>query len=563
MSDAINGTLSMTFVDTPDDVYTAKTYAITATNAVNAANKSAGAAATSEKSAATSASAAASSASAAKASETTATNKATAAASSAAAAKTSETNAAGSASAASSSKDAAATSASNAAASAVSAAGRATAAENSQTAAKSSETAAANSASAASGSASTAKNWAVSTTSPDSATDSDSSTGKTQSSKSWAMYSKDRATAAASSATAAASSKSAAATSATNAAASAKAAASSQSAAATSATAAKTSESNAASSATAAADSAASITYATDAEAAAGTATDRVINPSNLASVLSPIKSNITSLQNATTADSLTDMFFNNVIPQSAAAHNSIYRGKDITNYFSSGEMTKAISAGTFVNIFPGDYITKTVVVNGTTYSNVKWIVADLDYFLHRGDTETTAHHVVMVPENNLGTSYMNSSDTTSGGYQGSYMWKTTMPLYATGITNAFGSSHVLTHRERLTVAVDNNSYSGAGGLGNGATVWGSGEWTDVTANIMNEVMLYGHAPMASSGRDTYDCNKQLAVFRYGQNLTRTYWCWLRDVASSVYFALANSRGGADCRSASSVGGVRPYFLLR
>lgn len=562
MSDAINGTLSTTFVDAPDDVYTAKTYATAAINAAAVAGKSAGASSGSEKAAATSASAAAASASAAKTSETTATNKASAAASSASAAKTSETNAASSASAASASKDAAVTSASNAASSAVSAAGRATAAENSQTAAKASETAAASSASAAAGSATMAKNWAESTSSPDGATDSDSSTGKTQSSKSWATYSKDRATAAASSATAAASSKSAAATSATNAASSATAAKNSQTAAATSATAAKTSETNAASSATAAANSAASITYATDTEAAAGTATDRVINPATLNSVLTPIKTNITNLQTATTSSSLADTFFNSIIPQSAAAHNAIYRGNDLTSYFSSGEMSRAIAAGTFVNIFPGDYITKTVVVNGTTYSNVKWIVADLDYFLHRGDTETTAHHVVMVSENSIGTSYMNGSNTTSGGYRGSYMWQTTMPLYATGITNAFGSAHVLSHRERLTTAVDTNSYSAAGGVGNGASTYQSGEWTSVTANIMNEAMLFGSSPFGSSGRDTYDCNKQLAVFRYGQNFTRSNWCWLRDVASSIYFANAGDGGEAGYGGASDVSGVRPYFLL-
>lgn len=75
--------------------------------------------------------------------------------------------------------------------------------------------------------------------------------------------------------------------------------------------------------------------------------------------------------------------------------------------------------------------------------------------------------------------------------------------------------------------------------------------------------MIYGNAPFASSGRDTYDCNKHLASFRYGQNFTRDYWCWLRDVASAFSFALAGDNGeAADCIYASYVGGVRPYFLL-
>lgn len=253
----------------------------------------------------------------------------------------------------------------------------------------------------------------------------------------------------------------------------------------------------------------------------------------------------------------------NDILPKTAQAHNGMYRGKDLTAYYNNGGFSKAVAAGTFDDIFPGDYITKTVTVDGTTYTDVKWIVADLDYHLHRGDTETTAHHVVLIPEDNIGSSKMNSSDTTSGGYQGSYMWSTTIPKYVTGITNAFGSDHVLTHRERLTKQVDTNAYAGGGGMGNGATTYTSGEWTDVKVNIPNEAMMYGHAPFASSGRDTYDCNKQLSAFRYGQNFTRSSWCWLRDVASADYFANARGSGEADYGNASDVGGVRPYFLLR
>lgn len=253
----------------------------------------------------------------------------------------------------------------------------------------------------------------------------------------------------------------------------------------------------------------------------------------------------------------------NDILPKTAQAHNGMYRGKDLTAYYNNGGFSKAVAAGTFDDIFPGDYITKTVTVDGTTYTDVKWIVADLDYHLHRGDTETTAHHVVLIPEDNIGSSKMNSSDTTSGGYQGSYMWSTTIPKYVTGITNAFGSDHVLTHRERLTKQVDTNAYAGGGGMGNGATTYTSGEWTDVKVNIPNEAMMYGHAPFASSGRDTYDCNKQLSAFRYGQNFTRSSWCWLRDVASAVFFASASLNGEADFLNASNVYGVRPYFLLR
>lgn len=97
----LTGTLSTTFVDKPDDVLSAKTYADAAANAANAASTSENNAATSEANS--------------KKSETAAKTSETNAASSATAAATSETNAA-------SSKTAAATSASAAASSATAAA---------------------------------------------------------------------------------------------------------------------------------------------------------------------------------------------------------------------------------------------------------------------------------------------------------------------------------------------------------------------------------------------------------------------------------------------------------
>ena len=231
MAESITGTLGITYVDRPDDVYTAKTYAATATNAADAAKTAQTAAATSETNAKTSETNAASSASAANtsdtnaaASATTATSKASDAASSATAAKTSETNA-----------------------------------KLSEESASSSASQASSYASGASTSASNAKDWAESTSSPDGNTDTASSTGSTQSAKSWALDAE-------SSATTATSKASAAATSETNAATSKTAAATSETNAKTSETNAKTSETNASASASASASSAsASATSATNA----------------------------------------------------------------------------------------------------------------------------------------------------------------------------------------------------------------------------------------------------------------------------------------------------------
>jgi hypothetical protein len=254
--------------------------------------------------------------------------------------------------------------------------------------------------------------------------------------------------------------------------------------------------------------------------------------------------------------------------------HNSFYRGKDLTTYFTSGEMSKAIAAGTFMDIFPGDYITMTVTVDDTTYSNVKWIVGDIDYHYKRGwrdnsstygdsSGQTTEHHVLMFPEGVLGSHYMNSSNVTTGAYIGSAMWKTYIPKYATGIQNAFGTSHVLGHNEILANSMGDNltSSAGAGQVGS-SNDWA---WYPVLANLFNEPMVYGTTSFSSSACDVGDCNTQIAVFRLNKAMSfvRDSWYWLRAVASASDFCGADIDGCAGSSIASFVGGVRPYFLLR
>lgn len=251
------------------------------------------------------------------------------------------------------------------------------------------------------------------------------------------------------------------------------------------------------------------------------------------------------------------------VIYDNAAAHNGIYRGKDLTAYFNSGEMSAAIADGSFRNIYPGDYIIKSITIDGTTYSNVKFIIMDLDYHLHCGDTETTAHHVAIMPEEQLGTAQMNSSHTTTGGYVGSAMWTTHIPKVVAGFEAAFGAAHILEHRELLSNAIDANVKSNAyGGWSGAASNWA---WTSVKANLANENMVYGAPVLSSSLYDTGECNSQLAAFRLNHGLicSKRYWWWLRSVADSSDFCRVGDRGYAGNVGAAHSDGVRPIALLR
>ena len=229
------------------------------------------------------------------------------------------------------------------------------------------------------------------------------------------------------------------------------------------------------------------------------------------------------------------------VLADGAGTHNSIYRGKYLGSSVTADQYA-AISAGTFENMYIGDY---------WTIGNVNWRIADFDYWLHNGDTECTTHHVVIVPDTNLYNAQMNSGNTTSGGYHGSAMYSSNLNSAKTTINNAFGSAHILNHRELLTNAISGNDPSG----------WA---WYDSTVELMSEVMVYGTRAWSTATHNGYDvgaCKRQLSLFQHDHSriCNRADW-WLRDVYSSTYFCVVNGDGRAGDYGASGSVGVRPAF---
>lgn len=263
----------------------------------------------------------------------------------------------------------------------------------------------------------------------------------------------------------------------------------------------------------------------------------------------------VVDMANGTTKKVEISTLLTALVEKNAGAHNSIYRGKDITDLFYDGTLSKQIAAGTFDDIFIGDYII------GKT-SGRKYLVADINYRLHMGDTECTKPHVLMIPERIMGTAQMNASNITDGAYIGSAMYKTNLAQFKTVIKNDFETSHILKHRNHLQNAVTNGYESG-------------GTWYDSEVDLMNETMVYGsnifkNCLNGSNIPNNYTIDKsQLSLFRLRHDLTVALndsggrqWYWLRDVVSSAHFANVCSYGGAYCGGASGSGGVRPAFLI-
>ncbi|CBL40118.1 hypothetical protein CK3_02610 [butyrate-producing bacterium SS3/4] len=232
-----------------------------------------------------------------------------------------------------------------------------------------------------------------------------------------------------------------------------------------------------------------------------------------------------------------------NVLADGAAAHNCIYRGKNLGTSVTA-EQYAAISSGKFTDLYIGDYW----VINGVTYR-----IAAFDYYYNCGDTNFTKHHVVIVPDTSLYKAQMNTSNVTTGGYTGSAMYKSNLAQAKTTIKAAFGSAHVLTKRELLTNAVNGNTPSG----------WA---WFDSDVELMNEVQVYGSVAWGAHDGNGYNVasgDGQFPLFMFDRTkLHNREDYWLRDVSSATLFSFVSISGYATYYNASYSSGVRPAFCI-
>lgn len=193
-----------------------------------------------------------------------------------------------------------------------------------------------------------------------------------------------------------------------------------------------------------------------------------------------------------------------------------------------------------------GNYVT----IQDGTY-NSSWVIVGFDIEDGRGDTNS-GKGIGLIPYvyNDKMTSYMNSSNVTTGGYQGSYIHNTTLPAIATKLNNILGS-HMITRRILTSNAVTNGASSG----------W---SWESQKLSLLSEVQVYGSAIFGSSGYDVGEACYKLPIFNYVEHSSFSRGgFWLRAVASASGFARATGDGNATYDTASGVLWVRPLLYIR
>lgn len=230
-------------------------------------------------------------------------------------------------------------------------------------------------------------------------------------------------------------------------------------------------------------------------------------------------------------------------LASNAGAHNSIFRGKSLGTSVTDAQI-EAIDAGTFDDIFVGDY---------WTIGEVKYRVAGIDVFLGVGDSEFTKHHLVIVPDTSLGIAKYNAEDTMEGGYGGSLLRATIYTSIVPVINTAFGEDRVLVRRAYLTSSMSGNVPAGL-------------TWYDSTVEVMNESQIIGRGASGTQNQNGNNVGSQFSQFPlFSLNpalVCCRVWCWLQDIKTNTTASAISDTGVASFFTAHSTLGVRPYFCL-
>lgn len=229
---------------------------------------------------------------------------------------------------------------------------------------------------------------------------------------------------------------------------------------------------------------------------------------------------------------------------------NNIYRGKDLTSIYSIDEIYNRTIDGTFKDLYIGDYI---------TVGKYKIAIAGFNIYSKTGPVDLN-NHIVFIIESGIPDSHMNPTNTSEGGYYGSYMNKTYLPKIYSEI-NPLLKNHIITHKELMSNSMNPNFIPSGNPNWKGATTdW---EWYDTNLILCSEVEVYGSTVWSSSGYDIGIAKVQLPYFRLNErNINIGSSWWLSAVPYAYGFCYCGWYGDADAYNASSVLRVRPRFLF-
>lgn len=211
--------------------------------------------------------------------------------------------------------------------------------------------------------------------------------------------------------------------------------------------------------------------------------------------------------------------------------HNSGFRGKNLGTTFTT-EQKAAIAAGTFDDIYVGDY---------WTFGSTVWRIVDIDIFYHHGDPRCTEHHVVIMPDEALFSSSW--SDTMYGNTD---IATTKLPAEAATLEAIIGT--YLLDKEYQVYKDTTNYY----------------QWVKYKMIVPSFHNFFGQYDLDHTANFPSNQPNQFALFRYRPdfiNSQQSVNFWGIDVYSSYNVRITHTRV-CDWKPSSDSYGIRPYALL-
>lgn len=263
-------------------------------------------------------------------------------------------------------------------------------------------------------------------------------------------------------------------------------------------------------------------------------------------------------------------------------SHNGFFRGKNLTNLYSWGELHNKIVDEDFSDIFVGDYfvINDFPDITGTTH-DITWRIAGINIFKGTGtdSTDFNSPHIVLFPDTLLENNYYWGSNNTdvSTGFSGSLIYTEYIPFLSAYLPDYF-NNYLLEFPMLISAAVDTTSLCPLSLNSYGIVTGNDVIMTKI--GIPDEQQIIGHNIWATSGLDISPMSGQFPLFRLAPQYR---WCGLSDGSNSngIYWlktvCCAKWNGGPTPKIAGvsylgNIGafsprdnmniGIRPYILF-
>ena len=237
------------------------------------------------------------------------------------------------------------------------------------------------------------------------------------------------------------------------------------------------------------------------------------------------------------------------------AADYAIQKREQMASYGYFGaewnidDLMTLVKAGSWDKFAIGDYFIET----NTAGEKILFEVTGKNSYLHCGDTELTAPHIVVSPRDCLQTYYKyNSSNTNAGGYAASLMpanleteakkFTTKLQGHMTQIRRLENNKGTWAWASRRIFLPGNPELVGFHGF---ADMWDGGAF--------NQLPLFvgGNAHILKG-----------AGFNKGKAARMWYWTADPSAANTTGFCSFGSYGGSNYHDASGDGGVAPLIVL-